>query len=229
MRVLITGGTGFVGYWMAKTQPEKVTAFYSDSADYALNWDNSESDAIVHLAPISPARVLAYAKAHNTRVLFASSGAVYEQHTEYAENKRMWEQECLDSGADVVIARLFSFVGAHLNRHAVYEFIQMAKAGNIKVRSPWSQRSYLYGEDLGRWLWKILLAGKGVYDVGGSVEYNMLSVASIVSSIVPSKVTLINDQPATSYIPDLIRAYLLGCHETYSLKEAIERTVNECG
>ena len=58
--VLITGGTGFVGKWMQRTQPDGITGHYLSKANY-----NDEDlriwwgvDYIVHLAPILPDRVM---------------------------------------------------------------------------------------------------------------------------------------------------------------------------
>lgn len=231
--VLVTGGTGFVGYWMEKTQPENVfsIANYLSHEAYQGTWEIGNWDAIVHLAPVTPARVLKYAKKHNTRVLFASSGAVYDKETYYAYQKRIWEKQCEHSGVDVVITRLFAFVGAHLkNLYAITRFIEAAKAG--KPLDVWgdgsSVRSYLYGEDLGRWMWRILLEGEGVYDVGGSTPYTILQVARLVADVIPAKIHVLNNgHPETYYMPDTTRALELGCRETMGLKEAVKRVVHD--
>lgn len=97
-RVLIDGGTGFFAYWMNQTCPDGIDPFSigHDYINFSMNyWKSVSWDAIVHLAPIAPTEVLEYAKKHNTRVLFASSGAVYEGVGEYADNKRAWEMECI--------------------------------------------------------------------------------------------------------------------------------------
>jgi nucleoside-diphosphate-sugar epimerase len=231
MRVLITGGSGFVGYWMHKTEPVGIDATYLNKEQYQSRWQYDKWDAIVHLAPVSPVRVLKYAYRYGTRILFASSGAVYgglPNYQEYADNKRKWELACAQY--DCVIARLFTFIGPRLNRHSAYEFVHMAKTGEIVVHSPDSVRSYLYGEDLGKWMWRLLGTGNGIYDVGGSVAYTMLEVAQIVSDVTDAKIRIEPTQPATSYIPDCRRAYALGCFETYGLHEAITNTfIDDCG
>ena len=163
--VLINGGTGFVGYWMDRTKPGTGMVVLQNHENYQTRWELGRWDAIVHLAPVSPSRVLKYAQKHGTRVLFASSGAVYEGTNIYAYHKRLWEDQCKCSGVDLVIARLFTFIGAHLkDLYAITHFMEAAKAGKpIEVWGDGSTiRSYLYGEDLGRWRWKILLDGKGV-------------------------------------------------------------------
>jgi nucleoside-diphosphate-sugar epimerase len=230
MRVLITGGSGFVGYWMGQTQPKFIDATYLNRVQYHERWQNEKWGSIVHLAPVSPIRALKHAYRYGTRVLFASSGAVYEQYTTYADNKRTWEQECTDSGADVVIARLFSFIGERLNRHSAYDLIQMAKTGIIQIRGSGNAiRSYLYGADLGRWMWKLLLDGTGIYDMGSRFPYTILEVARIVADIIPAKIEILNqpDMPNTVYMPNTVKANILGCEETMGLREAIAKVAHE--
>jgi nucleoside-diphosphate-sugar epimerase len=227
--VLITGGTGFVAGWMKRTiLPDDIFPVYQSQINYGTKWELGHWDSIVHLAPIAPTRVLKYAKEHGTKVLFASSGAVYGEvpnYSGYAQQKREWEEECAQGGVECIIARMFTFVGKGLNRHSVYEFIQQAKSGKITVLSPESVRSYLYGEDLGRWIWKLLLEGYGTYDVGGSMPYTILEVARIVADVIPCKVLAINSEAQTIYLPNVTRAHALGCRETIGLKEAIERSI----
>jgi len=231
--VLITGGTGFCGFWMQKTWPKnyiKSLGIENQQHYETFQWESLEWDAIVHLAPISPARVLKYAQRHNTRVLFASSGAVYNGTNAYAYNKRLWEQQCQDSGVDYIIARLFTFVGEHLKNHyAITNFIESAKNG--KPLQVWGDgstvRSYLYGDDLGKWMWSLLLNRKGVYDVGSIIPYTILEVARIVADIIPAKIQILNDgHPSTRYLPDTTRARTeLGLKETVGLKDAICQTI----
>jgi nucleoside-diphosphate-sugar epimerase len=182
-KVLVTGGTGFVGHWLRQTKPDKFIHYWLSHADYALtNWHTVKWDYIVHLANISPALVIECAKQTNARLLYCSSGAVYDQDTEYANDKRRWERECLDSGVDVVIARLFTFYGERLDDGKAYtQFTRAAKAGEpLRVWGDGSCiRSYMYGAELGRWLWAILLRGKSgqAYDVGSTEPVTMLELA----------------------------------------------------
>jgi nucleoside-diphosphate-sugar epimerase len=221
-KVLVTGGSGFVGYWMRRTQPSIEAYFFTKKMYEDYEWEKMGFGAIVHLAPISPERVLKT----NTRVLFASSGAVYAGTDEYASNKRHWEYMC--NSGDTVIARLFSFVGNRLTRHAVYEFIQQAYRGTIFIDGDGkATRSYLYGEDLGNWMWRLLFKGEGIYDVGSSVPYTILETAKVVSELIPCKIRVMNDPkvPSTYYMPDMQKVRELGCVETVGLKEAIKRTI----
>jgi nucleoside-diphosphate-sugar epimerase len=222
MKVLITGGTGFVGFWMQRTQPPNIDATYLNRKQYYdCLWAAKKWDAIVHLALVSPSYVLQKAP----RVLFASSGAVYEGRTEYADNKRKWEKLCLDS--DVVIARLFTFVGERLkNLYAITNFIDDALHGRpITVCGNGNTvRSYLYGEDLGHWMWGLLFGLSGTYDVGSYVPYTTLEVARLVADIIPAKIEVLNAPgvPTTRYLPNITYSEW----EKVGLREAIERTIN---
>jgi len=223
MRVLCTGGTGFCGFWLRYTQPENIEGTYLNHHAYSYGaWRKTHWDAIIHAANVSPAYVLQ----NSNKVLYISSGAVYEGTNEYAMDKRKWENQC----GDAIIARLFSFVGPRLNRHVVHDFIECAKQGNpLEVWGDGSSvRSYLYGEDLGRWLWKILLEGNGVYNVGSAIPYTILETARIVADVIPAKIVVLgNRSPYSYYMPNITRALELGCKETVGLKEAVRRTVHE--
>lgn len=181
--VLIAGGTGFVGHWMQQTQPEEIKSrAYLDHKQY--NWRRFHWDAIVHLAPIAPTEYLEFANKYNTRLLYCSSGIVYhpENNTEYRMNKIMGEQECLNSGVDVVIARLFTFCGERLDDNkAITQFEKAAKNGEpLRIWGDGNAvRSYMHGSELGKWMWAILLRGQSgeAYDVGSDEPITLLDLA----------------------------------------------------
>ena len=231
-RVLIDGGTGFVAFWMHQTVPPGIHAAFLSQQDYWDSvWTDIKWDAIVHLAPISPRFVLQ----QNARVLFASSGAVYEKQDKYADNKRAWEEECVHSNTDTVIARLFCFMGEHLmekmwdgSTPSILQFIWQGIAGGpIHYYDVGFIRSYMYGADLGRWLWKLLLEGNGVYDVGSSIPLSMRTVAKTVARVCGCEAVrdLSPEDKPMIYLPNVKRAHELGCVETVGLTEMIERTV----
>jgi nucleoside-diphosphate-sugar epimerase len=235
-KILCTGGTGFVGYWMLRTQPDDFEVVYQNSDNYFYgNWESAfftPWDYIIHLAPIGVSSVLKYAQRNNTKVLFASSGVIYEGVGGYADNKRHWEHECLASGVDVVIARLFTFVGGHLkNKFAITNFVDDAIHGRpIQIQGNGKAiRSYLYGYDLGEWMWKLIMEGRGTYDVGSSVPYTLYEVAEMVASIVPSEIEVLNkpDVPNTIYLPNTKRVKEMGCKEITGLQVALERTIED--
>lgn len=186
-RVLVTGGTGFVGYWMEQTQPHIEMSHYMNRAGYDEgSWMNFDWDFLVHLAPISPSAVIEYCLHHDTRLLFASSGAVYERHTLYADDKRSYEMNCLAADIDVVIARLFTFYGEHLDADKAYSRFSKAAAEGRKIEI-WGNgktvRSYMHGSEMGKWLWAILLKGKSgeAYDVGSDVPVTMMELAQQIN------------------------------------------------
>lgn len=186
-KILITGGTGFVGYWMRQTEPKELNTFYLSRVKYLLeNWDIHNWDYIVHLAPVSPASVLKSAKNSGARLLYCSSGAAYDQPTEYADNKRRWEAECLASGVEVVIARLFTFYGERLDEYkAISQFQKAANEGKpIYIHGNGKTvRSYMHGSEMGKWLWAILFKGKSgqIYDVGSDEPITILELAKLFS------------------------------------------------
>ncbi len=192
-KVLISGGTGFVGYWLRKTQPSFVQAEYLSQWSYKhAGWGEENWDCIIHAAHIPPSQVLRVAKFNCAHMLYISSGAAYFQNTEYANNKRKWEQECLNSGADVVIARLFTFYGERLDDgKAITQFIKAARCGApLRIWGDGNTvRSYMYGGDMARWLWTILLRGQTgeIYDVGDDRPVTMLELSRMVNKAFGNK------------------------------------------
>jgi len=177
--ILITGSTGFVGKWMMKCKPKNIHAMNLGNVEYNLGlWINYEWDAVVHLAPIAPTLMIELTKRDNARLLYASSGAVYHpeyQDKEYRENKMRWEQECLDSGIDVVIARLFTFMDSSKAWNAIFGAVRDGKVPRIAMDCT---RSFMHGADMARWLWAILLKGESgqAYDVGSDRAISMFQL-----------------------------------------------------
>ena len=210
-KVLITGGTGFVGHWMKHTAPAEMELVCIGRAEYNLwYWHKVKWDYIVHLAPIDPAKVLECAGNH-TRVLYASSGIIYhpENDTQYRRDKMAWEQACLDSGAEVVIARLFTFYGDKLDGNKAYTaFSQAAKCGTpLEIWGDGNTvRSYMHGSEMGCWLWAILLKGKRgeAYDVGSDDPITMAELANNLVDKYQSESLIIrkyNKEPMPYYMP----------------------------
>jgi nucleoside-diphosphate-sugar epimerase len=208
-KVLITGGTGFVGYWMKQTQPRYVTGYYLSHKQYeeAL-WPIP--DFYVHLAPVDPAHVIDFSRRYGGRILFASSGAVYHQKPNtYGLNKILWERECLNSEQNIVIARLFTFFGERLDDNkALTQFIKCARAGKpIRVWGDGNTvRSYMSGAEMGRWMWAILFGGQNgeAYDVGSDQPVTMLELARMVNATFGNRSPIILEfkpEHCTYYLP----------------------------
>ena len=187
------------------------------------------------------------------RLLLTSSGAVYgpqepecermaETHpcrpvTAYGQGKLEAERLCLDSGVERVIARCFAFVGPYLPlgiHFAAGNFLRDALENRpIAIRGDGRPlRSYLYADDLVRWLRRLLEAGEPgrIYNVGSE---NAVSIAELAERCAalrtpPSAVTVLGHPdglPAPRYLPDTARARReLGLAETVNLDEALRLT-----
>lgn len=229
-KVLITGGTGFVGSWMRRTQPEGTNCLYVGrrhdewkvvgykGKGEADTWKDVEFSFggypkyIVHLAPIAPTESIELAKLNNIRLLYCSSGIVYhsENDTEYRRNKIKWEAECLASGVDVVITRLFTFSGEGLDDgKAIVQFERAAARGEpLRIWGDGScVRSYMPGDEMGRRLWAVLLKGKSreSYDIGSIVPITMLDLAKRIIKEHNSKSEIIVEggvDPMPNYLPE---------------------------
>jgi nucleoside-diphosphate-sugar epimerase len=213
-KVLITGGTGFVGTWLQKAQPHGLNCFYTGRSGFVYNGLAGEAtlsynclDYIMHIANISPTESIELAKRNNARILYCSSGAAYDQPGEYADNKRRWEQECIDSGVDVVIARLFAFFGHRLDDGKAYtQFMRAARQGvPLRVWGDGSTvRSYQHGREMARWLWAILLKGERgeIYDVGSDRPTTILQLAQRIAGAAGCKIEFVEqDISMPSYLP----------------------------
>jgi nucleoside-diphosphate-sugar epimerase len=206
-KVLVTGGTGFVGTWMQRTQPDGLKVHYIGRSEYDNYILLYGYKYIVHLANISPTRVINYARGANARLLYCSSGAAYDQPGEYADNKRRWEAECLDSGVDVVIARLFCFFGDRLDDGKAYtQFMRRARQGlPLRVTGDGSAvRSYMHAREMARWMWAILLHGERgqVYDVGSDRPTTILQLAQRIAGAAGCKIEMVDgDVPMMRYLP----------------------------
>ena len=169
--------------------------------------------------------------------------------TYYAEAKRIGELLCFSAfykgELDIVIARCFSFIGPYikLDAHlAVGNFIRDAlKGGPIVIKSDGTKiNSYMYAEDLGVWLWTILLKGKSgeVYNVGSEKGLSLKELAEKIAEI-SEKVLKLNKKPKViiqkkldpekipeRYVPSTKKVRKeLGLKENTSLEEAIEKTI----
>jgi dTDP-glucose 4,6-dehydratase len=211
-------------------------------------------------------RVLEFACSHGTRrLLFTSSGAVYgpqpsetenvaenylgapptvDTDATYAHAKRISEFMCASYGRvhefDVLIARLFAFVGPRLPldaNYAVGNFIRDALGGGpIRIAGDGTPyRSYLYSADLAIWLWTILCRGQSArpYNVGSPEP---LSIAQLAQTVVRAAGTSMKIEVAhppragaspQRYVPDTRRAEAdLAVRPVISLEEGVRRTLD---
>ena len=244
--VLITGGSGFVGGWLLHGlnaasiyQHKKFKVCVLDRTAFTRWMDNPPPhyDYIFHLAPVFDRHILnQLLQSEPSRIVYASSGAVYlNPLNDYGHSKIDAENSLMASGADVRIARLFTFCGAYLRpgNFAVGNFVKNALAGEpLRVNGTGATvRSYMYGADLSVWLWKIMLDGEtgSVYNVGSEQPITILELAERVKNVVNSStdIQVLNDgfeEHAPYYVPDtsLTRAEL-GVKESYLLEQQISR------
>ena len=201
-------------------------------------------------------RVLDFARQCGAkRLLFVSSGAVYgpqppdleripedfpcRPENEYGIAKYEAEQMCLESGIDCVIARCFAFTGPYLNRNihfAIGNFIRDCLAGqDIVIKGDGTPfRSYLYADDLVRWLFKAMFEGKPgrVYNIGSDRAVSILELARTVRRVLHSDNRIVVCQKPVPgcqpprYVPDIsrIRNELQVKIET-GLEESIAKSV----
>jgi nucleoside-diphosphate-sugar epimerase len=115
------------------------------------------------------------------------------------------------------------------NHYAITQFLESARLG--KPLEVWGTgetvRSYLHGIDMATWLWKILLEGNGVYDVGSYSPISMFELAMQIADMTEGRVIMTEpDSPTSIYLPKQTRVLELGCRETINLYDAIKRTMN---
>ena len=189
------------------------------------------------------------------RILFTSSGAVYGEQPStlsyvaedfigtplpdniYAQGKLELEQLLLNSGPDVVIARLFAFAGPKLpldKNFAVGNFVRDAlRGGPICIEGDGTPlRSYLYAADLAVWLWTMLIHGAPArtYNVGSDQPVSILELArsvervcGVTRGVSVAQVPASGEQPKR-YIPSIARARSeLNLQPLVTLEDGIQR------
>lgn len=186
-------------------------------------------------------------------ILFTSSGAVYGPRTlpsceddecnpvtAYGKGKLAAERLLADSCLEVKIARCFAFVGPYLNRDihfAIGNFIQNCLDGKpIVIKGDGTPlRSYLYADDLVRWLFAVLERGiKGrPYNVGSDRSISIRDLAFTVRDVLASSVEISvlgsNVHGASNvYVPNIDRVRNeLGVEIIHDLRDAIVHTVED--
>ncbi|MDQ6925391.1 MAG: NAD-dependent epimerase/dehydratase family protein [Candidatus Eremiobacteraeota bacterium] len=209
-------------------------------------------------------RVLDFARhAHTQRMLFTSSGAVYgnqpaelshvaetylgapdatDARTAYGQGKRLSEFACASYARtyelDVVIGRLFAFVGPHLPLRAGFAagnfFADILRGDAIRIGGDGTAvRSYLYAADLAIWLWTMLLRGtRGrAYNVGSAHALSIRRLAELmVSELAPGTAIEVEHRTLAGaagarYVPSIDLAEReLGLRVRVALPDALRRT-----
>ncbi len=208
--------------------------------------------------------VVECARRSGARVCFVSSGAVYgndafaadrnadEESTiaplttrpqaAYANAKRAAEAYLCavsaNDGPDVVIGRLFSFLGPGQelgSRFVIASMLHDAlQGGPVVVKSDGTLvRSFMYAADMALWLWTIAVRGqRGVaYNVGSEEAFSVADIARIVAAAVGDvSVSIAKSAPRPEtglrYVPSTLRARReLELPQLEPLRNSVARTV----
>lgn len=169
MRILITGSEGFIGSHLKSLLKEhKVKGWdhktgndiFDNEFELAMEW----ADVVIHLAAytsvnksfgkekdvfylnvLATARVLQLAIEHKTKVIFMSTGAVYNRDlSPYAQSKALADDLCtaFQPYHPITILRPFNVFGTKMNETTgsiIWNFLQGAKKGKITVNGTGEQ------------------------------------------------------------------------------------------
>ena len=158
---------------------------------------------------------------------------------DYAAAKRDAEIEINKlgmAGLNVCIVRCFTFLGPYLplDQHfAIGNFIRDGLRGDLITVNAKSAvyRSYLYADDLVRWLMRIGQMSSiacPVFNVGSDESISIQDLAKKLAIYfqVDLQLPKIESQFVDRYIPSIEKARSIGCHIEYSLDRAIDATVS---
>ncbi len=194
-RVLITGGTGFIGknlllgnghVWvMARNKPKEHHDRFiqADVRDYAFK--KGEFSHIIHAAEVGPEATQRVVDS-GACTLLISSGAAYYPGTPYANAKIASEKVVKDHGG--TICRLFTFMGPYLpfdGSYAAGNFIRDALfTGTVRIKGDGKAvRSYMHTSDMSKCVWNVLRHGEPgeTYDIGAKTGITMLGLAEEIA------------------------------------------------
>ena len=233
----ITGATGWIGSWVCQALDSIGASYtplihteYQDIENFAIPYCNY----IIHLSHGKIKRVIEAAKRNKCPVLFASSGAVYQEPLDrYGRTKLQHECQFISAGIETKIARIFTLAGAGVpsdKKGALGCFIDDIKHGrDIRLWGDGAEvRTYLYMADLVTWLFKILIDGERnrSYDVGAREEITLLDLARYIRGKVGACVDIVIENsevnPRRYYVPG---GNALGVEISVPLYQAIDRTI----
>ncbi len=152
------------------------------------------------------------------------------------ENEKLFEKFG-KTGANVSIARCFSFVGQYLPTNSYYVVGNLIKNilnnESLNIKSNYQIiRSYMHSDDLVKWLFKILFNSNPscpIYNVGSdnSVQVQELAVSLAKKYNLSLKSKKINKKKIDKYIPNIDKARKeLGLKNKINSFDAIIKTIN---
>lgn len=184
---------------------------------------------------------------NNSKVLYVSSGSLekkknkdYKNYNKVKKYSETTIRRLTKFNHKVLIARCYSFISEFLpfDKHfAIGNFIKDAldkKKKFIRVKSKFNVfRSYMYSDDLGFWLVKILLFSKKnnyIYNVGSDQIYEIGEVAKIIGDLLNKPILRpkINSSKIDSYFPNLKNVKKeLNLYIKYDLIKSIKITLKK--
>jgi nucleoside-diphosphate-sugar epimerase len=152
------------------------------------------------------------------------------------ENENLFK-EFAAKGLNISIARCFSFVGPNLSQNSHYVIgniiNNILKNKNINIKANYKvMRSYMYSDDLVRWLLKILDNSNKqcpTYNVGSNNKISIQNTANFLAKKYGLKVISpkILSKKVDNYIPNIEKAKKeLNLNNYYTSLSAIIKTIN---
>lgn len=230
----------------------------------ALSSDAPSASEAVHIMQVSvdgTASVLGEAGRHGAKMLYVSSGAVYgdsvdgSPHREdcfypidprepkalYIEAKRAAEAMCSAAscaGQPVVIARLFSALGAGYRSHSHLAAVSLIEDGlsgrPIQIRGDGqARRGFLYGAEVAAWLLRLVVKGEpgDAVNIGNDKAVTIRQLAETIArechrtadAVVVEGIQC--DVTRRDYVPDIDHARSkYGLTPRLSIEEAVHLT-----
>ena len=247
---------------LTEQQPEFDYVFHLAGENRTIH-DSQQAKVVLDTSILGTQNLLratATEKINTPKIIIASSGAVYETSQNrkrdfqepseisekfiegddpYRSGKSRVESICKqflhESTSQIMIARMFTFVGPHLPLNANFaigNFFQDCLLNRaITINSDGkSIRSYQFSTDMVNWLVTILINGKNanIYNVGSSEQISIVDLANRICKILENKhgVKILGDQspdPVSSfYVPNIKKAEReLGLTNSFSLDESL--------
>ena len=238
---LIKGDTKFL-----KNLPESDFYIYAGEPSEIKKYNNSKMVKNYNLA-IDNFFEKIIKKKKSIKILYISSGSLHKK--KYNKNYKNYNlvkkysekkfKQLSNLGYRSSIARCYTFIGKWipLNQHyAIGNFISdgFEKSKINLLADKQTYRSYMYSEDLIRWLLKILIKTNKnfqIFNVGSDQKIGIVELANRISMIFKKKVNQknkINNNKTDNYLPSLIETKKkLKVKINYDLNKALLLTINQ--